>query len=107
MQCESCRVVINPEFKAAIKNNSCPACGEKIMHEEKLAVFLSLRTFFGHALECKNIDAESLTTTLIANFEVKQTFTMNPLPKSEKPGTIETETESVEEEKDPYEKLIY
>jgi hypothetical protein len=98
MQCESCRVIINPEFKAAIKNNSCPACGEQIMHEERLAVYLSLRTFFSDALGRREIDVEALTVNLMANFEVKQIFQIGSLPKSEKKCIMKNETESSEED---------
>jgi hypothetical protein len=72
MQCESCNVVIRPEFTHAIKNNQCPACGQGIMQQAKLASYLSLRSLLESNVN--DIDAETVASLIVANFELKQLF---------------------------------
>jgi hypothetical protein len=72
MNCENCKVKIGAEFVFALKNNKCPACGESIMATEKLASFLSLQALLRANFE--NIDAEKVSSMVVANFHLVQIF---------------------------------
>jgi len=88
MKCESCSVQIGAEFAHAIQNNQCPACGDSIMQQVKLASYLSLRTLLANNFE--NIDAERIATLVVANFELRQIF-KEELQKVPEEGNIEVE----------------
>jgi len=107
MKCESCGVVIRPEFTHAINNNQCPACGKYIMQKAKLAAFLSLRTLLDSQIVVKGVDIDKLASLIVANFEVKQLFQEGPQPalqNESEEGIMEVseeETVEVQEEEDP------
>ena len=88
MKCENCEVNVGPEFAFAIKNNQCPACGKSIMMPEKLASFLSLQNLLRSNF--KELDAERVSTLVVANFELKQIF-KEELPKAKNEGIIKVE----------------
>lgn len=95
MRCESCNVVIKPEFTYAIKNNQCPACGQGIMQQAKLASYLSLRSLLESNV--KDIDAETVASLIVANFELKQLF-KEELQNHSEEGIIEVDEDEEEEE---------
>jgi len=46
MECMSCQATINPKWKFAIENNSCPCCGQQIMEQELKDLLSSLSSSF-------------------------------------------------------------
>jgi DNA-directed RNA polymerase subunit RPC12/RpoP len=106
MKCESCGIVIKPEFTHAINNNQCPACGKPIMQKAKLAAFLSLRTLLDSQIVVKGVDIDKLASLIMANFEVKQLFQEGPQPALQNEAeegimeVSEEETVAVEEEEE-------
>jgi len=94
MKCESCSVQIGAEFAYAIQNNQCPACGDSIMQQARLASYLSLRTLLANNFE--DIDAEKISTLIVANFELRQMF-KEELQKPSEGGNIEVEEDEDDE----------
>ena len=90
MKCESCNVAINSEFKHAIKNNNCPACGSGIMKQDTLSAYLSLLELLNNNISNNGINTETIASLIIANFEIKQLF-KEELSKIDEEGIIEVE----------------
>lgn len=70
MKCQNCSVNVGPEFVFALKTNKCPACGENIMEEEKLASFLNLQGLLRNNFQ--DLDVEKVASLIVANFELIQ-----------------------------------
>lgn len=82
MECMSCNAAINPKWKHAIENNSCPCCGEKIM-EEALKDLLSTLTTTINLFKEKF--EKQLNHWLLYNFDYIKTDNpeiINFIPKS-------------------------
>ncbi|KKL92815.1 hypothetical protein LCGC14_1880930 [marine sediment metagenome] len=88
MKCQNCKIEVDHKFEFAIRSNNCPACGKYIMVPEKLIAYTSLKELLSTSV--KNIDADTVTSLIIANFEIKQLF-KEELQKSSEEGTIEVE----------------
>lgn len=100
MQCANCGVEINHKFRFAIKQNKCPACGQEIMDNTRLATYISLTTLLKENTNIK--DTDEVVNLIVANFEVKQLFNVAPKvekPKPEVSEVVEEQEEMVVEEK--------
>lgn len=95
MKCQHCNVPVNQVFKHAIKNNQCPACGQAIMEQALLTNFLRLQILLENSFP--DIDAGSVATLVVANFDLRQTVKEN-LQKPVEEGIIEESGVEVEEE---------
>ena len=78
MRCENCSTNISQEFKYALTQNICPACGKIIMGADKLASFLSLQELLKNNF--KDLEAEKIASLIVSNFDLKQIF-REELPK--------------------------
>ena len=99
MRCGSCGVNVGAEFTFAIQNNQCPACGKKIMRQDKLVSYLSLRELLKEQIVVKGVDVDKLASSIVANFELRQIFkeAEKELQNVEEEGNIEVEEETLEE----------
>lgn len=95
MKCDSCKTVIDAKFSFAIKNNQCPACGQSIMAQDKLAAYLSLRNLFSE-VNVKAMSDEDIALLVVTNFELRQKF-VETVDSSPEPST-EAVSVSVTEE---------
>jgi hypothetical protein len=87
MNCENCKTDIDEKFKAAIRNNKCPACDHAIMPTEKLASLISLKILLGNF---KDLDVDKVASSIVANFDLKQVF-KEELVKETKKGYVPDE----------------
>lgn len=96
MKCSNCGVIIKAEYTHAIQNNQCPGCGKGIMVQAKLTAFLSLRALLNDATSEKNINVDKIASLIMANFEIKQIFQNQELPKDKEGGIIDVEEDATE-----------
>lgn len=75
MKCMSCGAPISPEFKSAISNNICPACGGEIMNEATLDLLDDLK----EALQSMPNDPEGLAGWLLSNYEMRKIGNADPV----------------------------
>ena len=75
MKCMSCGAPILPEFKAAITNNICPACGGELINEATIELLDELKAAF----EKMPNDPEGLAGWLLSNYEMKKVGTAEPV----------------------------
>lgn len=75
MKCMSCGAPILPEFKAAITNNICPACGGELLNEATIEMLDELKAAF----EKMPNDPEGLAGWLLSNYEMKKIGTAEPV----------------------------
>lgn len=103
MLCESCKVNIDGRFEHAIRSNQCPACGNLIMSPMKLSSYLSLKELL--VKHFPKVDAEGVSSLIVANFEIKQSFRNELIEKPEggitTPAPVEEDDVEVEEEDEP------
>lgn len=105
MLCNNCNVKINPEFKFAIKNNKCPACGNEIMAAEQLMAFTALKELL---LNVEKEDTDGIVSIIVANFDIKQKFKNVPtasLAKANAPQKKMGSLEDIEVVEDPDKKF--
>jgi hypothetical protein len=88
MNCENCKIDIDEKFKAAIRNNKCPACDHTIMPTEKLASLISLKSLLSGNFE--SLDVERVASLIVANFDLKQIF-KEELPKIKNDSIVKVE----------------
>lgn len=103
MRCLSCNIEISKEFKIAIAQNKCPACGKQIIPAGNLSAFVPLcelitKSFTVSANQIvegqeKQDDVESLATLVISTFNVRLKS------DKEEPTKQEVETNSDAEHK--------
>ena len=74
MKCMSCQSDINPKWKFAIENNSCPCCGDKIMEEELKNLLSTLSSTINSLTENYS---EQLNDWLLSNFNYIKTNSPN------------------------------
>lgn len=70
----NCKADVPPQFVAAIKNNSCPGCGEAIFNEETQTLLSELRD----AMTKMPNDAEGLAGWLITNYQLTKIGDLQP-----------------------------
>lgn len=68
MKCKSCTADIPPAFKAAVKSNICPGCGEALMTTEDQELFSEIKT----AMEKMPNDPEGLAGWLLSTFHLQK-----------------------------------
>ena len=75
MNCMSCGSPIRPEFKASIRNNVCPACGDPLMNDETQELLSEIKEAF---IKMPN-DPEGLAGWLLANYEMRKIGQADPV----------------------------
>jgi hypothetical protein len=88
MQCKKCEIDIPSQFEFALAQNVCPKCGNKLMPDAAMKVFIDLKTRL-HEVEFvmdKSVVCERVAMFLITNYEVnslspgaKSTATKTPI----------------------------
>jgi hypothetical protein len=71
----SCGAEMPPEFKAAIQNNLCAACGGELMNDASLELLDELK----EALERMPNDPEGVAGWLLSNYEMRKVGTGEPV----------------------------
>lgn len=72
MQCKKCEIDIPSQFEFALAQNVCPKCGNKLMPDAAMKVFIDLKTRL-HEVEFvmdKSVVCERVAMFLITNYEV-------------------------------------
>jgi len=77
MKCMNCNAEIPPQYLAAIRNNICPGCGDKIYTEETGQVLTELK----EAMSKMPNDPEGLACWLLSNFKVLKIGNAEPVSK--------------------------
>lgn len=77
MKCCNCNTEIPPEWKHAINQNSCPACGGALMNDAMKELLEEIRT----ALAAMPNDAEGLAGWLLSNYELRKVGSGEPVQK--------------------------
>jgi hypothetical protein len=77
MKCCNCNTDIPPEWKHAINNNSCPACGGALMNEAMQELLAEIRA----ALEAMPNDPEGLAGWLLSHYELRKFGSGEPVQK--------------------------
>lgn len=86
MNCVSCGSKINPKWRHAVQNNSCPYCGESIMDEELKGLLLTLESTFENLSENYS---DQLDYWLSANYGYSKHG--KPRPKFTEDGDLEVD----------------
>lgn len=98
MKCKSCDSEINPKWKYAVDNNTCPFCGLSIMEEELKNLLYDLRI----TMESLNDYSEQLDDWLLSNFNYIKTDSVNLInyiPKDQLKQGLKLKNNEVEGEK--------
>ena len=74
MQCMSCNSEIDPKWKFAIDNNSCPFCGQVILPEDLKELLSSLRSNIDSLMESYS---NQLDDWMLSNFNYIKTDSPN------------------------------
>lgn len=72
MQCKKCEIEIPSQFEYVLSKNVCPKCGNKLMADAAMKVYIDLKTRL-HEVEFvmdKNTVCERVAMFLITNYEV-------------------------------------
>lgn len=89
MKCISCSTEIPPAWVAAIKNNACPACGNKIMDD----FAVQLKTELAEAMAKMENNPDGLAGWLLSNYKITKIGSGEPTDfygKKEKTKNQET-----------------
>lgn len=89
MICQNCKIDIDGKFEFAIKSNNCPGCGKQIMPADQFSIYFSLTDLLSSI--CKENDVSKIVAVIMANFELKQTFSGVKDESTEAVGVAEEE----------------
>ena len=93
MQCKKCEIEIPAQFEFVLSKNVCPKCGNKLMADAAMKVYMDLKKRLNEVefVMDKTLVCERVAMFVVTNYEVI------PLHTSSKPGTpVGRTTEAVE-----------
>lgn len=95
MKCSNCSVEIDTKFKYSISKNMCPACGSKLMDEEKHSMLNYVISSLSDQDFSKKVDKSIIAE--ISMFIFDEFLDINDIEEEEKEESYEEEVDKIEE----------
>lgn len=97
MQCKKCDIDIPAQFEFALSKNMCPKCGNKLMADQAMKVYIDLKKRLGEVefVMDKGIVCERIAMFVVSNYELIPLKASAKKPKISQQASTEVEEISI------------
>lgn len=102
MECKNCKTDVPSIFEYALSKNVCPKCGNKLMADMAMKVYIDLKNRLGEVefVMDKAVVCERVAMFVVSNYEII------PLKINEHKQVVSRQTAEIIKQKDPIDEFI-